>query len=295
MTEADWRAQRITFELGRLVDTGTVKLWFHDAGGDGEPLFFLGGWTAAHFQYDFVRPYLTGYRLLTWEPRGMGPSDCPDPAEHPYDLDVLSDDLRDLLSEIGVQRTHLWAGGFASYHALRFARLYPELVGALVTYNDVWAGDPQMSYDRIWEVYRTIVEQFGTKGIGARMLAGSFGVNDPPWFLDWESANIDEGSHAETVEALIGLGCLYADVRDDLEHIKVPTLVLRGARSWAGSELDERDDPSLELMRERMPQLEVASIQGAHPGYAVVQKPEECGKVVRDFLARHPLPGTASA
>lgn len=286
---ADWLRLRTTFDTGTLVDTGTVSLWFHDAGGDGEPVFFLGGWTAGHFQYDLVRPYMSGHRLLTWEPRGMGPSDCPDPSTHPYNLDVLSDDLRDLLNAVGVERTHLWAGGFASYHALRFAARHPSLVGAVVTYNDVWAGDPMMAYDRIWIVYRTIVEQFGTTGLGARMLAGSFGVSDPPWFHDWETANIEESSHPETAEALVGYGCLHADVREDLAQIEAPVLVLRGDQSWTGGAIAERDDGSLELMRERVPRLEVVTVRDAHPGYAVVQYPEECATKVKDFLARHPL------
>jgi pimeloyl-ACP methyl ester carboxylesterase len=289
VSEPDWRSRRISFELGRLVDTGVVKLWFHDSGGAGEPLFLIGGWTAAHFQFDFVRPHLEGYRLLTWEPRGLGPSDAPDPAEHPYDLDVLADDLRDLLQAIGVERTHLWAGGFGSYNALRFAARHPQLTGAVVTYNDVWARDPAMGYDRIWVVYRSIVEQFGTTGLGARMLAGSFGVSEPSWFLDWETANIEEASHPETVEALVGYGCLNADVRADLASIAAPVLVLRGGRGWDGSSLDEADDRSLQLMRERVPDLQVATIADAHPGYAVVQKPEECARVVRAFLAQHPL------
>jgi 3-oxoadipate enol-lactonase len=266
-----------------------VRLWFHDTGGEGEPIFFLGGWTAGHFQYDFVRPYLPDYRLLTWEPRGLGPSDRPDPAAHPYDLDVLSDDLLDLLEAVGVQRVHLWAGGFGSYNALRFAARYPRLVEALVTYNDVWAGDPRMGYARIWEVYRTIVEQLGTTGFGARVLAGSFGVSEPPWFLDWETANVEEVSHAETVEALVGFGCLHADVRDDLASIEAPVLVLRGDLGWDGTPLEERDDASLQLMRERIPGLEVATVANAHPGYAVVQRPRECAEVVREFLGRHPI------
>jgi pimeloyl-ACP methyl ester carboxylesterase len=289
VTSPSWRELRTPFAAGRLVEAGPVRLWFHDAGSDGEPLFFLGGWTAGHFQYDFVRPYLAGYRLLTWEPRGLGPSDRPDPALNRYDLDVLSDDLRDLLQAVGVTRTHLWAGGFGSFNALRFAARHPALVGAVVTYNDVWAGDPAMAYDRVWAVYRTIVEQFGTTGLGARMLAGSFGVSDPPWFLDWEAANIEEASHPETVEALVGYGCLHADVRDDLASIEAPVLVLRGEQGWDGAVLDERDDASLRLMRERIPGLEVATVAGAHPGYAVVQRPRECAAIVREFLVRHPI------
>ena len=215
----DYLAGRSTYESGRLVDTGTVKLWFHDGGGDGEPLFLMGGTTAGHFPFDFARPYLDDFRLVTWEPRGLGPSDCPDPATHPYDLDVWAADLRDLLGAVGIDRTHIWAGGFGSFMAHRFAALHPELVGALVTYNDVWSGDPLMAYDRVWNVYAAIVDNFGTTGLGARMLAGIFGVSDPPWFLDWEALNVEQVSRLETVEATTGFGCLRADVRDDLARI----------------------------------------------------------------------------
>jgi pimeloyl-ACP methyl ester carboxylesterase len=82
---------------------------------------------------------------------------------------------------------------------------------------------------------------------------------------------------------------LHADVRDDLVRIKAPTLVLQGDRSWDGQPIDESQDASLALMGERIPSLEVAKIPDAHPAYVLVQKPEECARVVGDFLERHPL------
>ena len=39
----------------------------------GEPLLLLGGPSVGHFHFDFVRPYLADYRLVTWEPRGLRP------------------------------------------------------------------------------------------------------------------------------------------------------------------------------------------------------------------------------
>jgi pimeloyl-ACP methyl ester carboxylesterase len=285
----DYLQGRIAFDSGRLVDLGEVRVWVHDAGGDGDPLFFLGGTTAGHFQFDFVRPYLTHYRLLTWEQRGLGPSDCPDPATHAYDLDVWSTDLRALLDTLGIERTNLWAGGFGSFVCHRFAATYPERVGAVVTHNDVWSGDPLMAYDRIWNVYKAIVDNFGTTGIGARMLAGIFGVSDPPWFIDWEALNVEQVSRLETVEATTGFGCLHADNRDDLARIEAPTLVLRGDRAWDGSQLDEAADESLQLMLGRVPNLTVATVEDAHPAYVMVQKPERCAAIVDAFLREHPL------
>jgi 3-oxoadipate enol-lactonase len=290
MASVDYLAGRSDYASGRLVDLGEVRLWLHDTGGLGEPLFLIGGTTAGHFAFDFLRPHLGPYRLLTWEPRGLGPSDCPDPAVHVYDLDVWAADLRDVLSSIGVSRTHLWAGGFGSFICHRFAADYPELVGAVITYNDVWSGDPLMAYDRVWNVYTSIVENFGTTGMGARMLAGIFGVSDPPWFLEWEALNVEQVSRAETIEATTGYGCLKADVRDDLQKITAPTLVLRGDRGWDGSLLDESADPSLQLMLERVPNLEVATVPDSHPAYVIVQKPKACAEIARSFLAKHPIP-----
>jgi len=279
---------RTSFDSGRLVDVGEVRVWFHEEG-EGVPLFFLGGTTAGHFQFDFVRPHLPGYRLMTWEQRGLNPSDCPDPETHPYDLDVWARDLRDLLDRLGIERTHLWAGGFGSFTCHRFAAAYPERVGAIVTYNDVWSGDPLMAYERIWNVYEAIVVNFGTTGIGARMIAGVFGLSDPPWFMDWEAQNVEDVSRRETIAATTGYGCLHADNRDDLPRIESPTLVLRGDRSWDGSRLDEAADGSLQLMLAQVPDVRVATVADAHPAYVMVQKPEECAAIVDAFLREHAL------
>jgi pimeloyl-ACP methyl ester carboxylesterase len=271
---------------GGLVDCGEVVLWCSDAG-DGEPLTLIGGFTAGHHAFDFVRPHLSRYRTLTWEPRGLGASDCPDPATHEYGAEVWARDLAALLDARGVDRTHLWAVGFGNYIGVRFAAEYPERVGGFVGYTDTWAGDPAKAYDRIWNVYRAIVENFGTKGIGARMLAGIFDV-PVPWFAAWEARNVEEVLHPETVAATVGYGLTQADVRDDLERIEAPMLVVQGDLGWAGGKV--AGDASLALMRERVRNLEVVVIPDAHPQYVLVQKPEECAAAVTAFLARHPLP-----
>lgn len=105
-----------------------------------------------------------------------------------------ADDLAALLDALGIERAHLWAAGFGNYIALRFAARYPERIGAFVGYADTWAGDPAKTYDRIWNVYRTIVDNFGTTGMGARMLAGIFDV-PVQWFARWEARNAERVLH----------------------------------------------------------------------------------------------------
>lgn len=265
---------------GARVDVGEVVLWVDDQGA-GEPLVLLGGFSAGHFIWDFVRPHLGDFRTITLEPRGLGLSDRPPP---PYSVQTWADDLAALLDRLGVGRTHLWATGFGNYYAIRFAAQHPDRVGRFVAYSDVWAGDPAKAYGAIWNVFRAIVEGFGTTGFGARLLANLFAVPWLPWFPAWEAENIEHVLHPETVAATVGYCLTEADVRDDLEHLRAPTLVLQGDHGWDGEPLAEAEDASLQLMRERIADLRVVTIPDAHPAYVIAQEPELCARVVREFL-----------
>jgi len=269
---------------GRIVEAGDIELWCSDLG-DGDPLVLLGGFTAGHHVWDFVRPHLSELRTITWEPRGLGRSSRPPGA---YSVELWADDLARLLDVLGVARAHLWAGGFGNYIGVRFAAAYPERVGAIAGYTDIWAGDPAKAYGRIWNVYRAIIESFGTTGFGARMLTGIFDV-PLPWFPAWEARNVEEVVHSDTAARTVGYCLTEADVRDDLSRVRAPFLVVQGDMGWAGERVDPEDDPSLALMRQALPELEVAVIEDAHAGYVLAQRPGECAETVLEFLRRHPL------
>jgi pimeloyl-ACP methyl ester carboxylesterase len=95
--------------------------------------------------------------------------------------------------------------------------------------------------------------------------------------------------HTDTAARTVGYCLTEADVRDELSRIRAPFLVVQGDIGWAGARVDPDDDPSLTLMREAMPQLEVAVIPDAHAGYVLAQQPRECAQRVLAFLRRHPL------
>ena len=290
MSGFDPLAGRIEPEAGRIVETARVPLWVHDSGGQGEPVVLLGGFTVGHFGFDHVRQLLkTERRLVAWEPRGLGLSACPDPAEEPYTVEVWAEDLSALLDALGLERVHLWAMGFGSYIANLFAANHPERVGALVTYTDVWARDPEKGYPLIWDVYWAIVRNFGTSGFGARILGNVFDVSNVEWFSIWESRNIEQVMHRNLTPATVGYCLLEADIRDALERIEASTLVVQGNRSWDGRELDPSQDPSLTLMRERIADFEVANIPDAHPGYVYIQQPASVAAAAEAFLDAHPL------
>jgi pimeloyl-ACP methyl ester carboxylesterase len=267
-----------------FLDTGRTTLWYEEEG-SGETLLLLGGFTAGHYVFDLVRPYLADrFRIVAWEPRGLGRSECVDPSTSPYTTDVWAEDLSDLCSALGIERVCIWAQGFGSYYAIRFAARWPERVIALVTYTDIWAQDPAKGYAAIWNVYRSIIDNFGVTPFGARVLSHLFDVSTPTWFYEWERENILEALHPETVEATVGYCLTEADVRDDLPMLKMPVLVLQGDVGWDGQ--PPQDDPSLALMREQISQLEAVMIEGSHPGYVLIQKPQECAAAATEFFTR---------
>jgi len=271
---------------GRLVPAGDVRLWVAEEG-SGPPLVLLGGFTAGHYVFELVwRSLADRYRLIAIEPRGLGGSDRPDPGSAAYGVATWAGDLRAALDTLEIERAHIWAQGFATYYALHFAARWPERTGALVSYTDVWAADPDKGYAAIWEVYRTIAEQFGTSGFGARMLAHLFDVPSPSWFYAWEQRNIEAVLHRETIAATVGHCLTEADVRDDLERVQAPVLVLQGDEGWQGEDGGGREDRSLELMRARIPRLEVTVVPDAHPGYVLLQQPEACAARVAAHVDR---------
>jgi 3-oxoadipate enol-lactonase len=276
--------------VGRRVEIAPgVTLWCAEEG-EGPTTLLLGGFTAGHNVFELVWPYLREeYRVVAVEPRGLSGSDCPDPATHDYGVEMWADDLAATIEHLGAGPVRIWAQGFSSYYALKLAATRPELVAALVAYTDVWAADPVKGYGKIWPVYRSIVEGYGTTGFGARMVSTLFDVPSPPWFYEWERQNIETVLHPETVAATVGHCLTEADIRDDLAAIEAPVMVLQGDGDWGQGEMAA--DPSLELMEERIAGLEVCRLPD-HPGYVLIQRPEECARAVIDFFKRA-APGDA--
>ncbi len=272
---------RTDFEAGKVQELDGAGIWYHDTGGPGEVVVLLGGFTAGHFVFDFVREHMEDHRLITWEPRGLGPSFRPDDEKPHYSVDLWADDLRLLLSGIGVEKAHLWADGFGGFIALRFAAEHPEMVHSVITSTEVSATLQDRSKN--WNIYSAIVNNLGTTGRGARLLAKWMDFETLPWFVSWESQNITDVLHLETVRATVGYGLLDADVRQDLNRIKAPTLLLLGDESPQAA-MRQTGVHELHIGVEN---LEIEVIEGAHPSYGVVTHPLEFAQAARDFFRKH--------
>jgi pimeloyl-ACP methyl ester carboxylesterase len=270
--------KRTLFEEGEIYEINGVRLWCHDTGGPGEAVVLLGGFTAGHFVFDFIRQHLSDYRIITWEPRGLGPSAAPNPLDSEYSAKVWADDLSGLLSAIGVEKAHFWADGFGGFIALRMAAEHPETVQSLITSTEVWSGLQDRTKN--WNVYSAIVNNLGTTGRGAKLLAKWMDIESLPWFVSWEAANISEVLRLETVRATVGYGLLDADVRAELPRIQAPTLLLLGAESAQ----DALNQAGVSELRAGIENLEISVIEKAHESYGVVTHPREFALAARAFM-----------
>lgn len=114
---------------GFVVVNG-VRLHYLDWGGSGRPLVFLHGLgNSAHIFDDLAPEFVDSFRVLALTWRGHGRSDSP---EAGYDVDTLTEDLRQFLDTMKIDRAILAGHSMAGEELTRFAGLHPGRVEALV-------------------------------------------------------------------------------------------------------------------------------------------------------------------
>ncbi|MDX6617860.1 MAG: aminoacrylate hydrolase, partial [Gaiellales bacterium] len=88
----------------------------------------LGG-TGAGIWKRQIAELAAGFRVIVYDLRGSGASEV---TPGPYSIDLLADDLRALVEELGLGRTALVAHSMGGSVALAYAARYPGDVLALV-------------------------------------------------------------------------------------------------------------------------------------------------------------------
>ena len=127
-----------------FANVNGVRLHYLDWGGTGTPLVFLHGLgNSAHIFDDIAPRFVDSYRVLALTWRGHGRSDTPTTG---YDVDTLTEDLRQFLDAMKIDQAILAGHSMAGEELTRFAGLYPNRVRALV-YLDA-------AYDRTTPEFR---------------------------------------------------------------------------------------------------------------------------------------------
>lgn len=246
---------------------------YYEVTGEGESLLLIHGLGSSTRDWEFQVPVFSQkYQVITIDLRGHGKSDKP---KGPYSMQMFAGDIAELLKKLGIKSTHVLGISLGGGIAFQFALDYPNLVKSLMIVN---AGIeiPMDSFKMKLEAFKRIfiVKLVGMKKMG-KVLA-------PRLFIKPEQEDLreklverwaenDKKAYLSAMRALIGWS-----VRDQINKIKCPTLVIGSDEDYAPSSVKEEYTALLSNAKF----IEIQDARHAVP----IEKPKEFNEIVMKFL-----------
>jgi pimeloyl-ACP methyl ester carboxylesterase len=113
-----------------LLQVNGIRVHYLDWGGSGPVLLFLTGMgLSAHIYDQFAPRFVDRFHVMAVTRRGQGDSDYP---ETGYDPDTLTEDLRQFMGALGIDRAILVGHSMANVELCHFSALYPDRVLKLI-------------------------------------------------------------------------------------------------------------------------------------------------------------------
>jgi len=216
------------------------------------------------------------FRVVRYDTRGHGRSSAP---AGPYSLDLLAEDLRALLGQLGIEKTHFAGLSMGGMIGQVFAIKYPHVFQTLVLCDTTSMYPPETA--GIWEERIQTAREKGTSALVESTLAR--------WFTEpFRKRRPDVMSQfgdliaGTPVEGYIGCSqaLVQINVTEHLRKLKLPGLVMVGEH--------DRGTPvgMARVIHQNLPNSELAIIRDA--GHiSNVEQPEEFTKLLLQFLLKH--------
>jgi class 3 adenylate cyclase/pimeloyl-ACP methyl ester carboxylesterase len=209
----------------RYARSGKASIAYHVVGGGSIDLVYAPG-PASQVELMWSEPVTARYlsrvasfaRLVMFDRRGTGLSDA---VESPPTLEQQMDDVRAVVSAVGIERAALFGVSDAGLCAL-YAATYPDEVSALVLWGVAASGAAATAPSVRDTVLRVIDEGWGTGGL-LPLFAPSRQADSE--FADWWARYERAAASPGMARMLLDLS-LATDISEVLPSIRVPTLVL---------------------------------------------------------------------
>ena len=220
----------------KYIETAqNVKLYVKDYG-KGEPVILIHGWPLSNEMWEYQIDFLVenNYRVIAYDRRGFGKSSQP---YNGYDYDTLTDDLKEIIEQLHLENVTLvgfsMGGGevvryFSRYEGkgVKKAVLISSIIPFLAKTEDNPEGRPKEKGDAtaaaIKEDRIGFLDNFGKIFFGINI------INKPlsTPLLEYYRNLCALASPRATLKCAESLN--NTDFRDELQTIKVPTLIIHG-------------------------------------------------------------------
>lgn len=298
-----------------FVNVNGICLHYLDWGGEGDVLLFLAGMGCNAHIFDNLAPRFTDkFHVMALTRRGHGESEHP---ETGYDIDTLTEDIRQFLDGLGIRKVIMAGHSMASIELSHFAALHPEKVIKLIFLD--------AAYDRSSETSKNLREKNPWKNIQPPGLDVDYFIDEeyfaatrrayPSFAPIWNEAMAEQSLHEITktpegkiIDRMTGevskaiTNTLTSYVPEDAK-IKVPTLAFFSMSKCLYSISDEwmteeqkmgiRDffetvetpwtRENIELFRQNVPHARIVEIPDGHH-YCFIAQEELVQEEMRIFL-----------
>ncbi|MEM1044525.1 MAG: alpha/beta fold hydrolase [Pseudomonadota bacterium] len=265
-------------------DTGTVQLFYETHGheaGNGRPWIVFSHSLAC--TSEMWRPQIDSFarthRVLLFDTRGHGRSDCP---EGPYTMEELGQDAADLLKALNIDNAHFVGLSMGGMIGQELALNHPEMVVSLTIADSTSRWPPGAI-----ELFAGRARQGVEAGMDSLVKATL-----ERWFTPaYHRTNPEDvakiGDMIRSTPVTGYAGCSHAIPRINYTHrlkeISCPVLVLVGAQ-------DAGTVPALSYeIHENCPGSELFEIENASH-LSNVEQPEAFNRVLSEFLKRQEGP-----
>ena len=121
---------KLSYPKSEFVDANGIRLHYLDWGGRGPTLIFLTGMGSSAYIFNKFAPRFNDeFRVLALTRRGHGDSDYP---ETGYDADTLTEDIRQFMDRLNIEKAILAGHSLAGVELTHFAASHPSRVEKLI-------------------------------------------------------------------------------------------------------------------------------------------------------------------
>ena len=230
-----------------------------------------------------MRHYSRRYRCIAYNARGYPPSDVPEDFER-YSQARARDDIRDVLSELQIEKAHVVGLSMGAFATLHFGMAYGERASSITVAGGGYGSHPAQ-YRQFQADSKKNAELIRRQGMAHFVATYGHGpqrvqleIKDPRAFAEYVR-QFEEHSPLGAANTLLGVQTRrpsFYDLTAEMARMEVPTLIMSG----------DEEEPCLEvnlLMKRTIPSAALAILPRS--GHAInLEEPALFNQLLEDFF-----------